>query len=106
MPYMEGVSIPTPATASGNGATSPPASATVTARQDKAITLAKSASPTTYSSVGAVITYNYTITNSGNVSLAGPFSVSDNKLGTISPCGSGPLAPGSSTSCTARKSVA
>src|SRR6059036_3855940 len=94
-------SITNTATASGGGATSAPASATVTAIQTKTITLAKDASPTTYSTVGTVITYTYTLTNSGNITLAGPFSVSDNKLGTISPCGTGPLAPGASTSCTA-----
>src|SRR5439155_15525710 len=77
----------------------------VTATQTKALTLAKSAGPTTYSSVGAVITSTYTITNSGNVTLAGPFSVSDDKLGTISPCGTGPLAPGASTSCTAPHTI-
>jgi hypothetical protein len=54
--------------------------------------------------VGQTITYTYTITNSGNVGLAGPFSVSDNILGTIA-CGSGPLAPGASTSCTATYTI-
>src|SRR5439155_259182 len=88
-------------TVSGNDVTSPSTNATVTATQTKALTLAKSASPTTYSSVGTVITYTYTITNSDNGTLATPLSVMDNKLGTINPCGSGPLAPGATTSCTA-----
>src|SRR5439155_18354672 len=55
--------------------------------------------PASYSAVGQTITYTYTITNSGNVTLAGPFSMTDDKLGTFA-CGSGPLAPGASTSCT------
>src|SRR5206468_3502949 len=97
---LDAGSITNSATVSGNDVTSPSASATVTATQTKALTLAKSASPTTYSSVGTVITYTYTISNSGNVTLAGPFSISDDKLGTIS-CGTGPLAPGASTSCPA-----
>jgi hypothetical protein len=67
--------------------------------------LLKTANPTTYSAVGQTITYTYKITNSGNVTLAGPFTVSDDKLGTISPCGSGPWAPGASTSCTATYTV-
>src|SRR5262249_16125444 len=63
------------------------------------LTLTKTASPTSYV-LGTVITYTYTISNSGNVTLAGPFSVSDDKQGTITPCGSGPLAPGASPTCT------
>src|SRR5262249_28066417 len=98
-------SITNTATASRSGATSPSATATVTATQTKALTLAKSASPSTYSSTGTVITYTYTITNSGNVTLAGPFSVTDDKLGSINPCGSGPLAPGATTSCTATHTI-
>src|SRR6059036_431002 len=102
---LDAGSITNTATASGNSATSPEASATVTAIQTKAITLAKGASPTTYSTVGTVIIYTYTITNSGNVTLAGPFSVSDDKQGAISPCGAGPLAPGATTSCTATHTI-
>src|SRR2546422_6663900 len=40
-----------------------------------------------------------TLFRSSNVTLAGPFSVTDDKLGTFA-CGTGPLAPGASTSCT------
>ncbi len=54
--------------------------------------LAKAASPSTYTSPGQVITYTYTITNPNSFPLPGPFSVVDDKQGTISPCGSGPLA--------------
>src|SRR5207244_3738869 len=98
-------SITNTATSSGNGATSPSATATVTANQTKGLTLVKSASPATYSSAGTVITYTYKITNSGNVTLAGPFSITDDKLGSINPCGSGPLAPGASTTCTATHTI-
>src|SRR5262249_18560403 len=61
--------------------------------------------PKTYSAVGQVITYTYTITNSGNVDLPGPFVVTDTIEGVISPCGSGPLAPGASTSCQATHTI-
>jgi len=98
-------SIVNTATASGNGLTSNPSTATVTGTQSPAITLLKTASPTTYSTVGQVITYTFKITNSGNTTLAGPFSINDNKLGTISPCGTGPLAPGASTSCIATHTI-
>jgi uncharacterized repeat protein (TIGR01451 family) len=74
-------------------------------KQNAALALDKSASPSTYSAVGQVITYTYTIANAGNVTLAGPFSISDDKQGTISPCGSGPLAPAASTSCTSTHTI-
>jgi hypothetical protein len=64
----------------------------------------KTASPTTYSTVGTVITYSYKVTNSGNVTLAGPFSISDNKLGTIA-CPTGLLSPGASVTCTATHAI-
>uniref|UniRef100_UPI0004797F84 DUF7507 domain-containing protein n=1 Tax=Algoriphagus mannitolivorans TaxID=226504 RepID=UPI0004797F84 len=45
---------------------------------DKTIT---SGSP--YSQVGNVVSYSYKITNTGNVTLPGPFTVSDNKIASI-----------------------
>jgi len=69
------------------------------------INLAKSASPTTYNAVGQTITYTYTITNTGNVSLASAqFTVSDDHigspLGTAFNCGSPvALAPNGTVSC-------
>jgi len=100
-------SITNVACASGNGLTSNPcATATVTTTPNPALSIVKSANPTTYDHVGQVITYTYTITNSGNVTLTGPFSVSDNKIGTISPCGSATtLAPNATTSCTATHAI-
>ena len=84
-------------------------SETVTAIQNPALSLTKSASPTVYSSSGQVITYTYTIRNSGNVTLSGPFMLSDDHigspLGTAFTCGSGPLAPNATTTCTASYSI-
>ena len=63
------------------------------------LTLAKHASPVTYSAAGDVITYTYKLTNDGNVTLAGPFTVTDDKLGTFA-CGTATsLAPGASVTC-------
>jgi uncharacterized repeat protein (TIGR01451 family) len=47
-----------------------------------ALNITKSASPTTYSDVGQIITYIYNVTNIGNVVLTGVV-VYDNKTGTI-----------------------
>ncbi|MFC3417876.1 hypothetical protein ACFOLI_19860 [Algoriphagus hitonicola] len=47
----------------------------------------------TYDAVGDLVEYSYLITNSGNVVLAGPFTVTDDKIATIAPV-DGPLAPG------------
>src|SRR5439155_1669836 len=72
--------------------------------QSPSLTLAKCASPTTYNAVGQVSTYTYSISNSGNVTLAGPFSVSDDKLPTVS-CPTGSLAPGASITCTSLHTI-
>ncbi|MBN3521423.1 PKD domain-containing protein, partial [Algoriphagus lutimaris] len=52
-----------------------------------------------YSAVGNVVVYDYVITNSGNVTLDGPFSVSDDKIAGIADV-NGPLAPGASVTAT------
>ena len=41
--------------------------------------LVKTATPTTYRRVGNVISYSYMVTNTGNVTLTGPFTVTDDK---------------------------
>jgi uncharacterized repeat protein (TIGR01451 family) len=47
------------------------------------LTIAKSASPTTYSYVGQEITYTYVVTNTGNVKIKGPIKVTDDKIGVL-----------------------
>jgi hypothetical protein len=77
--------------------------ATVTAEANPSISLTKSANPTTYILVGDVITYSYVITNTGNVTLSGPFTITDDKA-TVT-CPSGGLVPGGTLSCTATYSI-
>ena len=75
-------------------------SETVTASQDPALSIDKTiTSGSPYDSVGDVISYGYTVTNSGNVSLTGPVTVSDDKA-TVT-CPAGGLAPGGFITCTA-----
>ena len=47
--------------------------------QNKALSLEKTASPTVADAVGDVISYGYLVTNTGNVALAGPVTVADDK---------------------------
>ena len=51
----------------------------MTAVQTKSVSLVKTASPLTYSAVGDVISYSYAVKNTGNVTLAGPVTVADDK---------------------------
>ena len=66
-----------------NNVTSNTDNETVTGQQNPTFSINKSADPTTYDSVGQIITYTYNITNSGNVNITGPIKVVDNKTGTI-----------------------
>jgi uncharacterized repeat protein (TIGR01451 family) len=92
------------ATAKNGAVSSPQSSATVTAIQSPGISLAKSANPTTYSNVGTTINYSYQITNTGNTTLSGPFTVTDNKTTVTCPPLS-VLAPGASLTCTAAYTI-
>jgi hypothetical protein len=69
--------------------------------QNPALTLIKSAFPTSYSSAGQVINYNYLVTNSGNVTINQPITVTDDKATASCPAEPAGLAPGESMTCTA-----
>ncbi len=65
-------------------------------RMDKRV---KTGSNASYSAVGQTVTFEYVVTNSGNVTLLQPILVTDNKInGTLS-CGTPPIAPGASVIC-------
>lgn len=76
-----------------------------------ALLLAKSADPTTYDAPGDQIDYEYMVTNIGTTSLAGPVTVSDDKVTVTCPdlntIGNldGNLDPGESVTCAATYTV-
>jgi uncharacterized repeat protein (TIGR01451 family) len=78
----------------------------VTAVFGPAISLSKTASSATYSTVGDVITYTFTVENTGNVTLS-DISISDALpgLSAISPATIATLAPGATTSFTATYTI-
>ncbi|NJD59076.1 MAG: sortase, partial [Anaerolineae bacterium] len=86
----------------GGPVLTPPAETTVPAGQTPTITLLKSADPVIFDAVGQTIIYTYIITNTGNVTLPGPFTVTDNKTTvTCNPVPPGGLLPQATLTCTA-----
>ena len=79
-------------------------SATVLATQLPALTLDKSSPTATYDAVGDTLTYSYLLTNTGNVTLAGPFTVTDDRATVTCPADTS-LAPGHSVTCSATYSA-
>jgi LPXTG-site transpeptidase (sortase) family protein len=80
-------------------------SETVTLTQTPSLSIVKTALPATYSTVGQVINYSFQVTNSGNVSLSGPFTVSDDQATDESCPATASLAPGASITCTASYTI-
>ncbi len=79
--------------------TSDPSSVTVEASSaTSSLSLVKSASPTSFTVAGQVLSYSYKVTNTGTTTLSS-VAVSDNLIATVS-CPSGSLAPGASATCT------
>ena len=73
------------------------ATATITAiNKYPALTITKSASPTTYATVGQTITYTYTVTNSGNVNITGPINIIDSRINGLISIYNTDLGPGQS----------
>jgi len=81
---------------------SDPAYATVPAAQSPAISLVKSASPSSFSKPGQTITYSFAVTNTGNATLSG-ITVNDTDLPGLSAisCPQPSLAPAGTETCTA-----
>jgi uncharacterized repeat protein (TIGR01451 family) len=86
-------------------------SETVTAILRPSLVLDKTASPISADAVGDVISYSYLVSNSGNVRLAGPITVADDKATVSCPALStvgnddGFLDPGESITCSASYAI-
>ena len=94
------------ATFAGAPVTSNTDSVTVSAVQAPVLTLAKSADRATYALLGETVTYTYVLTNTGNVTLAGPFVVADDKVVvTVTQPADDALSPGETTTGTATHAV-
>ena len=79
---------------------------TVTAVPTKALSLVKTADPTIYNAKDQTITYGYVIKNTGNVTLSGPFAVTDDKatVTCTQPAGA-TLSPNEEMTCTASYTI-
>src|SRR5262249_26320986 len=80
------------ATAASNQAPDAHDSLSIPIQQARALALRKTGLPATYDHVGQVVAYSYRVENTGNVTLPGPVTVSDDKLSVS--CPDGDLAPG------------
>ena len=93
----------------GNNVDSNPDHATVNANQNAALTLVKSANPTTVSAQGDSVTYSFLVTNTGNLTISDLTIPEDSFSGTGTmsavSCPTTTLAPNASTTCTATYSV-
>ena len=93
------------ATARATGVTVVTASRTTAVAQQRALTLALSASPTSFAGVEDTITYTYQVTNSGTVTLRGAAAIADDTVAAAAiTCGAlpaGGLGPGGTVTCTA-----
>ncbi len=78
---------------------------TIAADQNPALSMDKSGSFDGSFLTGQTISYSYLVTNTGNVELAGPFSVDDNKFGSAISCPTGALAPMDSVTCSATYTI-
>lgn len=99
-PDLDTGSVKNTVTALANGSPSNQVIKIITASQLPELALSKSASPTATSRVGKTITYTYILTNTGNVTLSGPFTVFDNQIPVDCSGNPASLAPGGTATCT------
>jgi uncharacterized repeat protein (TIGR01451 family) len=98
-------SVTNVASATSGTTQSPSDTETATATQLPALSLDKRLlSGRTITAVGDVIQYAYDVRNTGNVTIAGPITISDDKIATVA-CPAGDLLPAAMVTCTASYTV-
>ena len=94
------------ASATDGTSTSPADTVTVNAVQSAGLFLTKEATPQSFASVGDVISYTYSVINTGNVTITDPISVSDDQISvSCDPLPTGGLSPGAALTCTASDTI-
>jgi len=94
----------TGAVTSTNGGTGNTATDTLTV-SGPGLSLVKSHLTASYSATGDTVTYSYLLTNTGDVTISAPITISDDHFGLPFTCLTADLAAGESASCTADYSV-
>ncbi len=77
----------------------------ITGTAAPSLIIVKKAAETSYNQVGDVLHYNYFVINDGNVTLNGPFTVTDDKAEDESCPDTDTLTPGSFIICTATYTI-
>ena len=100
-------SVTNVASATDGTTTSPDVSATVNGAKTPAMSVAKTAATTDFAMVGDSLTYNYVVTNTGNVTLTNAISINDNRIPNVT-CDAlptGGLLPGGTLNCAGTDTV-
>jgi len=100
-------SVTNTASATDGTTTSPVETATVSGDQTPSMSVDKIAQTNDYQAVGDVLTYDYIVTNDGNVTLTQAITIDDDKIGSINcpALPAGGLLPNGTLTCTATYAV-
>lgn len=92
----------------GTGGPSGSTPTTLTIASNPSMTMVKSSSAASFGTLGEILTFTFTVTNTGNVTLTDPFIVTDPMItdaGGAITCAAPPLAPAATLDCTGDYSV-
>ena len=89
------------ATANSGATSSTPQNATVMGTQSPALSVEKTATTANFSVPGDIVSYSYVLTNTGNLTLTEPLTISDDKIASVSCPSNQGLAPTETLICSA-----